>query len=172
MPYEWVKELPETPTETDGPLAELHLWPYRSLPRKGFVTFFAITSAFIALPLIAMIGSPVMWGLLPFILIAMGLMWYLLQRSYRDGDVIETMTLWPDRVDLLHRDKTGKTSSWTCNIYWAKVSLHPRGGPVPNYVTLKGNSREVEIGSFLSEDERKQLYSELLLALPRAARKQ
>ena len=64
MPYEWVKELPDTPTESEGPLAELHLWPYRSLPRKGFVTFFAITSAFIALPLIAMIGSPVMWGLL------------------------------------------------------------------------------------------------------------
>jgi uncharacterized membrane protein len=32
---------------------------------------------------------------------------------------------------------------------------------VPNYVTLSGNGREVEIGAFLSEDERKALYQDL-----------
>jgi uncharacterized membrane protein len=32
---------------------------------------------------------------------------------------------------------------------------------VPNYVTLSGAGREVEIGAFLSEDERKALYGEL-----------
>ena len=40
-------------------------------------------------------------------------------------------------------------------------SLHETGGPVPNYVTLSGNGREVEIGAFLSEDERVELFSEL-----------
>ncbi|NVO27336.1 DUF2244 domain-containing protein [Donghicola sp. C2-DW-16] len=172
MPYEWVKSLPDVPEDGSDPVAELHLWPYRSLPRKGFVAFFAITSLFIALPLVAVIGSKVLWGLLPFIVLVMGLMWYMLERSYRDGDVIETLTLWPDRIHLLRRDQKGKTHTWECNIYWAKVSLYPTGGPVPNYVTLKGNSREVEIGAFLSEDERKELHSELVLALPRAARKQ
>lgn len=43
--------------------------------------------------------------------------------------------------------------------------LHVKDGPVPNYVTLKGNSREVEIGAFLSEEERKQLHRDLLAAL-------
>ena len=32
---------------------------------------------------------------------------------------------------------------------------------MPFYVTLNGNGREVEIGAFLSEDERKSLYEEL-----------
>jgi uncharacterized membrane protein len=41
------------------------------------------------------------------------------------------------------------------------VTLHPKGGPIPNYVTLSGNGREVEIGSFLSEPERLSLYDEL-----------
>ena len=39
--------------------------------------------------------------------------------------------------------------------------MHLRKGPVSHYVTLSGNGRTVEIGSFLSEDERKQLFSEL-----------
>jgi len=41
------------------------------------------------------------------------------------------------------------------------VHMHETGGPVPHYVTLSGNGREVEIGAFLSEDERVELFSEL-----------
>jgi uncharacterized membrane protein len=32
---------------------------------------------------------------------------------------------------------------------------------VPYYVTLNGNGRRVEIGAFLSEDERRALHGEL-----------
>jgi uncharacterized membrane protein len=39
--------------------------------------------------------------------------------------------------------------------------MHPKGGPVEHYVTLKGAGREVEIGAFLSVDERKALFGEL-----------
>ena len=39
--------------------------------------------------------------------------------------------------------------------------MHETGGPVPHYVTLSGNGREVEIGAFLSEEERVELFSEL-----------
>ena len=36
---------------------------------------------------------------------------------------------------------------------------------MPFYVTLTGNGRTVEIGAFLSEDERKDLFNELSEAL-------
>jgi uncharacterized membrane protein len=39
--------------------------------------------------------------------------------------------------------------------------MHKHGGPVPNYVTLTGDGREVEIGAFLSEEERIALYGDL-----------
>jgi uncharacterized membrane protein len=39
---------------------------------------------------------------------------------------------------------------------------------VPQYLTLSGNGREVEIGAFLSEEERLALYPELTAALARA----
>jgi uncharacterized membrane protein len=39
------------------------------------------------------------------------------------------------------------------------------GGPVENYVTMRGNGRTVEIGAFLSPDERLDLYRELMQLL-------
>jgi Integral membrane protein len=50
---------------------------------------------------------------------------------------------------------------WSCNPYWTKVNLQEKGGRVPHYVTLSGAGREIEIGAFLREDERKELYAEL-----------
>jgi len=45
--------------------------------------------------------------------------------------------------------------------------LHPTAGPVPNYLTLQGGPREVELGAFLSEDERVALKAEVQVALTR-----
>jgi uncharacterized membrane protein len=42
-----------------------------------------------------------------------------------------------------------------------QVQLYPTGGPVPQYLTLKGGGREVELGAFLSEDERRTLKDDL-----------
>lgn len=58
MPYEWTTSTPELQT--------LRLWPYRSLSETGFVWFIGTTAALIALPLVVMVGKPVLWGLLPF----------------------------------------------------------------------------------------------------------
>ena len=41
------------------------------------------------------------------------------------------------------------------------MKIYETEGPVANYITLTGNGREVELGAFLSEDERKTLYEEL-----------
>ena len=41
---------------------------------------------------------------------------------------------------------------------------------MPNYVTLTGCGREVEIGAFLSEDERMALFQDLSRQLPPARR--
>ena len=62
MPYEWLPP--------DGATQRLHLWPHRSLNQRGFVWFIGLTAALIALPLFGVIGSPVVWALLPFLLAA------------------------------------------------------------------------------------------------------
>lgn len=159
MPYEW---LPPAP---GGPVARLHLWPYRSLPRRGFVWFIGGTAALIALPLLPVLGSPVFWGLLPFLMLAVAGIWWGLARSYRDAEIFETLTLWPDRVTLARHGPRGVRQDWQANPHWLQVELYPTEGPVPNYLTLKGGVREVELGAFLSEEERLTLARELREAL-------
>ena len=160
MPYEWIR------TEaTDGEPAELHLWPYRSLPRKGFVIFIGLTSALITLPLFTVLGTLVFWGLLPFLAAAIWGIWHALSRSYRQGELIEVLIIARDRVSLRRRSPDGKEQTWQANPYWVRVTLYPTGGPVPDYLTLTGEGREVELGAFLTEEERKQLARELRVAL-------
>ncbi len=177
MPHEWQQieqgapEISGASSFTTGapPLAELHLWPYRSLPRRGFVIFIGITCTLVLVPLLAVLGSPMLWGLLPFVLGAIALTWYLLERSYRDGSVLEELRLWPDRIELTRHEPRGPARHWTANPYWVSVEIHPKGGPVENYLTLRGGCREVEIGAFLTPSERAALHDELQQALIRAA---
>ncbi len=164
MPYRW--QDPEAdPPGAPAPLARLHLHPFRSLPKTGFVWFIGLTAALLAVPLIGLLGSPVLWGLLPFLLGALWAIWHALQRSYRDGEIVEELTLWPDRVTLTRDGPRGQHKAWEANPHWVRVTLHETGGPVPNYLTLSGAGREVELGAFLSEDERIALRPELVRAL-------
>lgn len=113
------------------------------------------------LPLFGLLGTVALWGVLSFILIMVAALWYGLERSHRDRDICEELSLDSHQLSLIHRPARGHAKTWTCNIYWARTEMHVNGGPVPHYVTLTGNGRMVEIGSFLSEDERKTLYCEL-----------
>ena len=66
---------------------------------------------------------------------------------------------------LDRREPDGTRRDWEANPYWVRARLHPRGGPVENYITLQGGPREVELGAFLSADERVALHHELEEAL-------
>lgn len=160
MPYEW--------TEKSNDQAELHLWPYRSLPRRGMVWFLGLTAAFLALPAVALIGSPVLWGLLPFLLGAVWAIWAALNRSFRDSEIVEILRLSKSQAHLTRHGPRGRQQEWQANPHWVQVILHPTGGPVPNYLTLRGAGREVELGAFLTEAERIALDRELRAALRKA----
>ena len=161
MPYEWSGSAVEPRTW------KLDLWPHRSLPRRGFAAFILVTFTLITIPLYPLLGTVVLWGLLPFLLLTVAGLWWGLEHSYKTARVHETLTIGPDAVHLLRSNPNGQTQHWDCNSYWAQLTIHPSGGPVEHYLTLKGNGREVEIGAFLSEDERKALYGELTDALRR-----
>lgn len=174
MPYEW------TPSAHpgDAPLAlsadtadqprSLRLWPNRSLPPQGFAAFILITFAMLMVPVLSLLGRPALWGMLPFVLGALALTWAMLRRSYRDGTLTEVLTLVPGKARLVHRDPGGREQVWEANPYWIRVLLHEK--PIENYLTLKGGTREVEIGAFLSPEERAALKHELERAFAQAAR--
>jgi uncharacterized membrane protein len=159
MPYRWTE--PTLRPDEPAPLAQLRLWPHRSLPRRVFVRFFGATVALAAVPLLTVLGSPILWGLLPFVLGTMGALWLAIRLSYRSGEVVEELRLWPDRLELTRTEPSRRVRRWVANPHWVRPALHETGGPVPNYLTLTGAGRTVEIGAFLSEDERLSLWKEL-----------
>lgn len=152
---------------TDAPFYQLSLWPYRSLSRRGFVWFIGLTAALISIPLLALLGSKNLWFMLPFLAAVVAAIWYFIERSYKDGTVLETLTIWSDHMELIRQNPRGKPQHWSANPYWVEVKMHPTSGPVENYITLRGDNREVEIGAFLSVDERKILLTELQGVLAR-----
>ncbi len=154
MPYVWsCKEEPEYCLE---------LWPHSSLPNKGFAIFIIITFIMLNFPLYGLLGTKYFWVIFTFLFVMLASVWYALRRNYKDRRILEKLTITSELCRLLRQNPTGEHQSWECNRYWTKVSLHETGGPVPNYITLSGGGRVVEIGSFLSEPERKDLYLELI----------
>lgn len=161
MPYAWTCESAAEVGAMGKPLATLRLWPHRSLPRRGFAAFIAVTAALASVPLLIVLGSPVLWGLLPFVLGMLGGVWLALQYSYRSGEIVEELRLWPGCVLLTRCEPRRPVRTWKADPYWVRMAIHATGGPVPNYLTLSGAGRTVEIGAFLSGDERVELQKEL-----------
>ncbi|WP_338118589.1 MULTISPECIES: DUF2244 domain-containing protein [Paracoccus] len=144
-------------------MQKLTLWPHRSLPKRGFVWFIAATAAFLSLPMLAVLGTQVLWGLLPFMVLAVGGVWLAIQLSYRSGQTHEELVLGRARLEVRRHAPGRPERLWQTNSYWVRPSL--RDGPVEAYLTLTDGQREIELGAFLTPDERRSLCDELLRRL-------
>ncbi|WP_448326708.1 DUF2244 domain-containing protein [Sulfitobacter sp. M13] len=160
MPYEWT-------THRTPPTQILTLRPHQSLSAKGFASFILTTFILILIPVLSLLGTVLLWGLLPFILAAVAGIYWALQRNHKAREIEEVFTLDHHTAHLLHRTAGGDVKEWQCNRHWTVVTKYEKDGPVPHYVTLRGMGREVEIGAFLSEEERITLYDELNRSLLR-----
>jgi uncharacterized membrane protein len=125
------------------------------------------TAAGLALvPLLGLLGTAALWGVLPFFVLVIWAVWTAIRRHARDTSLVsEELSLWRDRIELIRQDPRNGRRDWTANPYWVQLQLRPEGGPVENYLTLKGSGREVELGAFLSPQEREGLHADLQRAL-------
>ena len=151
MPYRW------SPTPPSAP-QRLHLWAHQSLSPRGFVGFVGVTAIMLALPLITQLGHPGLWVLLPCLLAALAGLWAALAR---DRAITEDLTMSADEVTLTRHGPHGRRQDWQANPHWLRLALHESGGPVPQYLTLSGGGRVVELGAFLTAAERLALKGEI-----------
>lgn len=128
---------------------------------EGFATFIAVTFILLLMPLMMVLGTPVFWFLLPFLMGTLWMAWVALRRNNADARLTETLNVWSDRLELIRQNPRGDCQRWEANPYWVSLRLRDDSGPVPKYLTLKGNGREVELGAFLSPEERAKLYEDL-----------
>ena len=159
MPYAWHDNA--APEESGAVSYRLDVWPYRSLPERGFVWVIGLSAVGLGLPLFAVVGSPVLWGLLPFAALAIWGLWHAIQRSNRSASSThETLILTPQSLTLTSSDPARKDRVWQTNPYWVRVSLRGNG-PVEDYLVLSDGRREIELGAFLAPEERQALRGEL-----------
>ncbi|MSU89827.1 DUF2244 domain-containing protein [Rhodobacteraceae bacterium 2CG4] len=156
------------PSRSDPPLLELELHPHRSMSLRGFRWVLIITSVGLAVPLVPFRGTPVGWGLLPFLVGALVALYLAIRRNYRDARLHEVLRLWPDLITVERHETDGRVLRWQANPYWVTVTLHD-DARLENYLTLKGAGREIELGAFLGPEERIALHARLRRALAQIA---
>jgi uncharacterized membrane protein len=139
------------------------LTPHRSLGPKGFLalmlTFGAVSFATGLAFYIA--GA---WPVLGFLGLDVLLVYIAFRLNYRSGRRYETLELTPAQFLLTRVDPSGRQERFDCNPYWARVSLRewPDGRTALSVVS---RGTELAFGSFLTDDERRDLASALKEAL-------
>ncbi len=157
----------------DRPLYAATLWPNRSLSRGGLQVVLGIAAAGLAVPLLPTLGTPVFWGLLPFLTAALWMLWFGFRRNQFDGRLIEEVAVWRDEIRVERREPAGRVRRWSADPFHVRLTVHPEA-KVEQYLTLRssgrGSGREIELGAFLSPGERVMLAVEIEDALTRAIR--
>ncbi|NOR62198.1 MAG: DUF2244 domain-containing protein [Rhodobacteraceae bacterium] len=149
----------------DAPIWETTLWPNRSLGRTGFRVTMSILAVGFAIPVLPFMWAGGFWVLLPFVGVAFLALWLAFKMNNRHGQLREHVSLWPDLIAVERREVDGDIKRWRCNPYWMRYKLVKEGGPVDNYLTLIGSDREIELGAFLSPEERVTLIADIESAI-------
>ncbi len=144
----------------DPPVWRVRLWPHRSLSPGGFRWIMGLTAAGLSLPLIALAPTGASLALAPYAVAAFGMLWLFLKLSYLTGRVTEDLFLWPDAIAVERREPLGAVKRWFANPYW--VDIDTTDTPtIEKYLTLRGGGRRIELGTFLTPEERVELADEL-----------
>jgi uncharacterized membrane protein len=155
------------PSFPDGRSARLRLRPPRALTARQFVALFAVLTG--AMWLVASAGwlagnvfAPA-FAVLELVLVAACLL-----RVWRASGAGEVIVLGPSRLEVVRMGEGGPAARF--HPYWARLTLQSGRWPgAPSRLLLRSHGREIEIGAFLSETERKDLAGRLTAMLAQAA---
>lgn len=153
----------------DRPVYAARLWPNRSMGARGRRVAIGLAATGLAIPLLPALGTPVFWGLVPFLGAALWALWYALRRNLADGRLTEDVAIWRDEMRVERREPGGRARRWSADPFQVRIAIHD-DAKIESYLTVRGGGREIELGAFLTPDERLALAGELEAALTRAIR--
>lgn len=145
---------------TQTPLIlSLRLWPHRSMPARGLIWVTLVAVFGLSLPLAPLIFTAqfnIFWVLCAHACFTLILLISIILLTYRSARVEEIVELWPDLLRIRRRDANGKLQIWEAHPHWVNIRLYdtPR---LKRYLVLSASGRAVELGAFLTPDERKDL---------------
>ena len=147
---------------------KIRLAPNRSLDSYGTKVTFAVIACGFLLPIIPFIGSPIGTTLTIFSGLTFYLFLTLLQKNFQQGSTFEEILISKNKIVVVHQEKNKEQMTWECNPYWTKVHLDINNPRLKNYLTLAGKGKRIELGAFLSPDERLELRDKIQNALAKA----
>lgn len=158
---------PRFAERADDPVYAVDLWPNRSLTRSGKKRVLWLMAGGFALPLLPLVATKVIWIPLMFAGATLGAVAWALRRNTADGRLVEHVRLWRDELRVERVEPSGRVLRWSADPYWVRLTIHEDARP-EKYLTLKGGGREIELGAFLSPEERVDLAAEIETAIRRS----
>jgi len=144
------------------------LTPNRSLSPRGFVILMSAISfiSFIVGLVFFVAGA---WPVMGFCGLDVFLIYWAFRLNYRSGRAFETVELYPKTLILTRVDPNGRQEVLDFNPYWVRVLLSewPDGRTI---LRLVSHGREVVVGHFLSDDERRGFAGALKFELEKGRR--
>lgn len=139
------------------PLYSADLRPHRSLGPRGIRNIIIFTATLAAIPGIFFysIGAWPVIGLLGLDIIALT---WALTASFRSGSMFERVTLWRDRLVVQHVSAKGREYRHNFNPFWIKLDVARDFEDRVTRIALLSRKERLEIGAFLTPDD-KQLFA-------------
>ena len=163
-----LKTLDNSGDKRDPTFLRMRLVPNRALDSYGTKLVFCVIAFGFLLPIIPFIGSPIGITLTIFSGLTFYLFLTLLQKNFQQGSTFEEVLISKNRIKVVHQEKNKEQMTWECNPYWTKVHLDINNPKLKNYLTLAGKGKHIELGAFLSPDERLELRDKIQNALAKA----
>ena len=138
----------------------IQIVPNCSLSPKGARLFFG-SVCFATFGIALLMTFRGFWPVLPFAGLEMALLGWALHRSLQRRFHSETITVSDDDVRIEHRDPVHYVEV-VFPRHWARVKLRrPHSRLHPSCLTIESHGRRCEVGSFLTEQERRGLAQRL-----------
>jgi uncharacterized membrane protein len=139
------------------------LMPYRSLGSAGFLVLMSAVGL-VSLAAGAVLLAMGAWPVFAFLALDVLLIYVAFRLSYRSGRQYETVELTRELLTLTRTYPSGRSESFQFNPYWLQVRLHEgRHGRAD--LCLASHGRELPIGRFLTDDEKREFAEALKSAL-------
>lgn len=156
----------EPPIASDElPVFEALLYPHRSLGQRGYLILGIGTALIMGLYGLSFVFLGA-WPIFGFLGAEWALFWFLFSRHFRGDRRAERLRLYHDRLVLERLDANGRFSAVSLQPYWLQVVLN-RATEVDSALYLRSHGRHIEIGAFLSAQERRDFAGELARVLDR-----
>lgn len=155
-------------TQTQArPLFAATLTPHRSLSRNGLRWVIAIMAIGASIPGIIFFSLGA-WPIVGFMGLDVLAVWWALSASTRDGRQMETLTLWPDELELKRTKPNGQEELLRFNPLFVKLVIDRDFNERTQALHLRSRDADTVIGAFLNPDDKASFAKAFGTALKKA----